>query len=111
MAASALVYASPSPQSLADSVTAADPEWPKLAAVPGLTEPWGEVRDKWRLATEEFKVRSFRRQRNWMGECRRHGCPPWTSGWSIARRGTAMSVCMPTRQMQGSAAEHMPMSA
>jgi hypothetical protein len=46
----------PRMQSLPDDVVAGDPEWAKLAAVPGLTEPWGDVRDKWRLATEEFKA-------------------------------------------------------
>ncbi|GBF93015.1 flagellar associated protein [Raphidocelis subcapitata] len=43
-------------ESLVDDVTASDPEWPKLAAIPGLTEPWGDIRDKWRLASEEFKL-------------------------------------------------------
>ncbi|KIY99489.1 hypothetical protein MNEG_8472 [Monoraphidium neglectum] len=41
---------------LVDDVAASDPEWPKLSAIPGLTEPWSDVRDKWRLATEEFKL-------------------------------------------------------
>lgn len=48
----------PPPQPLVDDVAASDPEWPKLSAIPGLTEPWSDVRDKWRLATEEFKVRT-----------------------------------------------------
>ena len=47
-------------QPLVDDVVASDPEWSKLAAIPGLTEPWNDVRDKWRLATEEFKVRSIK---------------------------------------------------
>ncbi len=38
---------------------ASDPEWAKLAAVPGMTEPWADVRDKWKLATDEFKARGW----------------------------------------------------
>lgn len=29
-----------------------------LLAVPGLLEPWNDVKDKWQVATEEFKVRA-----------------------------------------------------
>ncbi|KAI8467123.1 MAG: hypothetical protein J3K34DRAFT_524029 [Monoraphidium minutum] len=43
-------------ESLVDDAVASDPEWAKLAAIPGFTEPWSDTRDKWRLATEEFKV-------------------------------------------------------
>lgn len=43
-------------QSLVDDVTTGDAEWAKLAAIPGFTEPWGDVRDKWRLATEDFSA-------------------------------------------------------
>eukprot|EP00879_Flechtneria_rotunda_P020620 GHRR01021699.1.p1 GENE.GHRR01021699.1~~GHRR01021699.1.p1 ORF type:complete len:536 (+),score=232.58 GHRR01021699.1:130-1737(+) len=43
-------------ESLLEDMIAADPEWPKLAAVPGLLEPWNDVRDKWQVATEEFKL-------------------------------------------------------
>jgi hypothetical protein len=43
-------------ETLLEDTTAVDPEWPKLAAVPGLLEPWHEVKDRWQVATEEFKV-------------------------------------------------------
>jgi hypothetical protein len=42
---------------LLDDMAAADPEWSKLVTVPGLLEPWNDVRDKWQVATDEFKVR------------------------------------------------------
>jgi hypothetical protein len=41
---------------LLDDMAAADPEWSKLVTVPGLLEPWNDVRDKWQVATDEFKV-------------------------------------------------------
>jgi hypothetical protein len=37
-------------------MAAADTEWSKLVTVPGLLEPWNDVRDKWQVATDEFKV-------------------------------------------------------
>lgn len=43
-------------ETLLEDATSADPEWPKLLAVPGLLEPWNDVKDKWQVATEEFKV-------------------------------------------------------
>jgi hypothetical protein len=33
-----------------------DPEWARFAQVPGLTDPWNDVRDKFNVATEEFKT-------------------------------------------------------
>jgi hypothetical protein len=42
---------------LLDDMAAADPEWSKLMTVPGLLEPWNDLRDKWQVATDEFKVR------------------------------------------------------
>jgi hypothetical protein len=42
---------------LLDDMAAAVPEWSKLLIVPGLLEPWNDVRDKWQVATDEFKVR------------------------------------------------------
>ncbi len=35
-----------------------DPDWAKLKKVPGLLDPWNEIRDKFNLYTEEFKVRN-----------------------------------------------------
>ena len=46
----------PAAQSLADDVAADDPEWPRLAAIPGLTEPWGAARDKWRAAAADLEA-------------------------------------------------------
>lgn len=43
-------------ETLLEDTTAADPEWPKLLAVPGLLEPWNDAKDKWQVATDEFKV-------------------------------------------------------
>lgn len=43
-------------ETLLDDTTAADAEWAKLLAVPGLLESWNDVKDKWQVATEEFKV-------------------------------------------------------
>lgn len=34
-----------------------DPEWPKLSQVPNLLDPWNDIRDKFNVATDEFKVR------------------------------------------------------
>lgn len=42
--------------SLSDDMLAEDPEWSRLAQVPGLVEAWGDLRDKMNLATEEFKT-------------------------------------------------------
>jgi len=56
------------PQSLVDDVVASDPEWLKLTAITGMTEPWGDVRDKWKLATDEFKVRLLHGAGAWGGE-------------------------------------------
>lgn len=33
-----------------------DSEWPRLSQVPNLLDPWNEVRDKFNVATDEFKV-------------------------------------------------------
>lgn len=60
MGAPTLIGGSCAGQALVDDVTGGDPDWPKLAAIPGLLEPWGDVRDKWRLATDEFKARAGR---------------------------------------------------
>lgn len=43
-------------ETLLEDTIAVDPEWHKLLAVPGLLEPWNDVKDKWQVATEEFKV-------------------------------------------------------
>eukprot|EP00775_Hariotina_reticulata_P009125 gene9125-9294_t len=43
-------------ETLLDDMVAADADWRKLAAVPGLLEPWNDVRDKWQVATDEFKL-------------------------------------------------------
>jgi hypothetical protein len=43
-------------ETLLDDMVVADADWRKLAAVPGLLEPWNDVRDKWQVATDEFKV-------------------------------------------------------
>jgi hypothetical protein len=43
-------------ETLLDDLTAAEPEWAKLAGVPGLLDPWSEVKEKVGVATEEFKV-------------------------------------------------------
>ena len=43
-------------ETLADDMVTADTEWTKLSAVPGLLEPWHDVRDKWQVVTDEFKV-------------------------------------------------------
>lgn len=43
-------------ETLLDDMASADSEWSKMSAVPGLLEPWNDVRDKWQVATEEFKV-------------------------------------------------------
>jgi hypothetical protein len=37
-----------------------DPEWPRLSQVPNLLDPWGDLRDKFNVATEEFKARAGR---------------------------------------------------
>jgi hypothetical protein len=52
-------------ETLADDMVVADTEWAKLSAVPGLLEPWHDVRDKWLVATDEFKVRTRARGRGW----------------------------------------------
>eukprot|EP00877_Chromochloris_zofingiensis_P000606 jgi/Chrzof1/10546/Cz05g02220.t1 len=43
-------------ETLLDDMASADSEWSKMSAVPGLLEPWNDVRDKWQVATEEFKL-------------------------------------------------------
>jgi hypothetical protein len=43
-------------ETLLDDAAAGDAEWAKLAAVPGLLEPYADVRAKWAVATDEFKV-------------------------------------------------------
>lgn len=43
-------------ETLLDDMAVADTEWPKLQAIPGLLEPWNDVRDKWQVATDEFKL-------------------------------------------------------
>lgn len=47
-------------ETLLEDTIAADPEWPKLLAVPGLLEPWNDAKDKWQVATDEFKVCAHR---------------------------------------------------
>lgn len=42
-------------ETLPEDSVAADAEWPKLLAA-GLLEPWNDVKDKWQVATDEFKV-------------------------------------------------------
>jgi hypothetical protein len=34
-----------------------DPEWARLVQVPNLLDPWNDIRDKFNVATDEFKVR------------------------------------------------------
>ncbi|MEW5300612.1 MAG: hypothetical protein WDW36_003530 [Sanguina aurantia] len=43
-------------EALADVMVREDPEWQRLAQVPGLTDPWNDIRDKFNVATDEFKV-------------------------------------------------------
>lgn len=43
-------------ETLLDDMATADSEWHKLQAVPGLLEPWNDVKDKWQVATDEFKL-------------------------------------------------------
>jgi hypothetical protein len=33
-----------------------DSEWARLAQIPGLTDPWNDVKDKFNVATDEFKA-------------------------------------------------------
>ena len=53
-------------ESLLEDMVAADAEWSKLSAIPGLLEPWNDVRDKWHVATDEFKARMGRQH---AGKC------------------------------------------
>lgn len=46
---------SPGVQGLLDEL-AATPEWRRLGGVPGLLEPWGDVRDKGAALTGDFKA-------------------------------------------------------
>ncbi|MEW5317897.1 MAG: hypothetical protein WDW38_009159 [Sanguina aurantia] len=43
-------------EALADVMVREDPEWQRLVQVPGLTDPWNDIRDKFNVATDEFKV-------------------------------------------------------
>jgi hypothetical protein len=44
-------------ETLLDDAIAADPEWPKLLAVPQLLDNWADhVQSKWQAETDEFKV-------------------------------------------------------
>eukprot|EP00878_Enallax_costatus_P044914 GHUV01053706.1.p1 GENE.GHUV01053706.1~~GHUV01053706.1.p1 ORF type:complete len:163 (+),score=65.94 GHUV01053706.1:348-836(+) len=43
-------------ETLLDDMTTADTDWTKLQAIPGLLEPWNDVRDKWQVITDEFKL-------------------------------------------------------
>lgn len=43
-------------ETLLEDAIAGDADWRRLAGVPGMLEPWGDVRDKWQVATDEFKV-------------------------------------------------------
>ncbi len=33
-----------------------DPEWKRFTQVPGLTDAWNDVRDKFNVATEDFRT-------------------------------------------------------
>lgn len=69
-------------ETLLDDLTAAEPEWAKLAGVPGLLDPWSEVKEKVGVATEEFKVGLAGGLDGWMAVGLR-GAPACTgSSWS-----------------------------
>ncbi|KAL6758622.1 hypothetical protein V8C86DRAFT_2592714 [Haematococcus lacustris] len=43
-------------ESLVEDMIKEDPEWPRFITVPGLTDAWNDVRDKFNVATEDFKA-------------------------------------------------------
>mmetsp|Transcript_19123 Transcript_19123/g.32856 ORF Transcript_19123/g.32856 Transcript_19123/m.32856 type:complete len:526 (+) Transcript_19123:171-1748(+) len=43
-------------ETLIDDMVKEDPEWSRFSHVPGLTDPWNDVRDKFNVATEDFKT-------------------------------------------------------
>lgn len=43
-------------ETLLEDAIAADPEWPKLLAVPQLMDGWVDVQTKWQADTDGFKV-------------------------------------------------------
>ncbi len=43
-------------ESLLEDMVNGDPDWAKMNGVPGLLEGWADVREKFTVATEEFKV-------------------------------------------------------
>lgn len=44
-------------EGMLDDASEKDEEWAKLAQVPGLTDEWANVREKFKALTEDFKVR------------------------------------------------------
>jgi hypothetical protein len=43
-------------ESALEDMISDDPEWGRLQQVPGLVDCWNDTRDKFNLATDEFKV-------------------------------------------------------
>jgi hypothetical protein len=43
-------------ESMLEDLVAAEPEWAKLAGIPGLLDPWHDVREKTGVVADEFKV-------------------------------------------------------
>ncbi|EFJ51609.1 hypothetical protein VOLCADRAFT_73327 [Volvox carteri f. nagariensis] len=43
-------------ETLIDDMVKEDPEWTRLVQVPNLLDPWNDIRDKFNVATDEFKA-------------------------------------------------------
>ncbi|GLC37160.1 Dynein regulatory complex subunit 3 [Pleodorina starrii] len=43
-------------ETLIDDMVKEDPEWARLIQVPNLLDPWNDIRDKFNVATDEFKA-------------------------------------------------------
>ena len=43
-------------ETMLDDMVRADADWPRLQQVPNLTDGWPDVKDKFGIAMEEFKV-------------------------------------------------------
>lgn len=43
-------------ETLLDDMLAEDAEWPRFVQVPGLTDAWNDVKDKFTAAKDEFKA-------------------------------------------------------